>query len=411
MTLPTDFRVSKPALLAAYSFVFDHLDWSLRLTSDEPFHLVAEGRAEFEHYRRGTFTSYQDQARAAVVAAVVGITSRTNALGFTRRAGQSLALSDPPGEADYKLAQFRDFLRTSVRRAINEGGIEAVITLAARPFVLSQESGSETSADADPVLDVLASGPPGSPLPSIKLLRKAVKYVFGDTTMGWLLFGHRTLRPCDRYLARLVGRLDDQEPDRARTAVVRALDLLFRSGRGELEAHLAELDLLTEELGNHGGERTPGSSGSPRDVLRDVISRSVEAGGYQALRSLADGLSGRTPSDLPRSPLSCDWESRARALRCSWAADLPRAVPHPATTDSRRPSRNASRQSATDLPASSTLTRGRDSRPALTALSSGASDTTDRSRRPQSSPPGRGSSPKCLSRSRGRPPSTLEESG
>jgi hypothetical protein len=296
----TPRRAGRPGdgcLVTARRFVFRSLTWTLKAAGTHPFSLVVEGDAEFENYRTGVgFTRHPDVARAAVVAAIVALTStvKPGTLKFFFRCDPETCSAS---ETQRILDRYRGVMAAHIDRAIRDAGYDGVIELRCGPreprppeltfeemlgeitpaerarnralldrgdeTIHSGASGLRTDTKSRPsgdgnrpqvisppahLLRALPNVKHNEPQPSDAALKKAITFVFDTLKPSARIVGRSPLKlglsHTREIQAHLVGDRSATERNRANTSVIRAVAALVRQTDAEMFFKLGKSDRM-----------------------------------------------------------------------------------------------------------------------------------------------------------------------
>lgn len=221
--IPDPFQGISPGLTdgavwKAFGLVFNDMNLRFSVLSVDPLTLVAFGDPSFELYAAGIASDrYPDQAKLLVVRLIQDCIARYTDARFRRRFGREPVLGDTSsGDPTSSLSGILASVQATVRND------------------LSNAFSAPASADrTDIPAGVLVAVPPLSEA----LLRKAIKYVFGEEQMKWtvaVVDYDPVISPCYKYTKARIDAEADHPSDRARAAVVRVIDGLIAADRAEI---------------------------------------------------------------------------------------------------------------------------------------------------------------------------------
>ena len=284
----------KARLRAAHKQCFDHLRWSLQLIETYPATLAVEFSGADEDYPSGKLTGTpQDRALTAIVYALVDAVAAVTPRFIELSAGGERALSTHRGRTRM-LRKVRLNIRRRMHAAIKDGGFDRLEDMRAgwKPSTsfwdlefTDEETealgAAETYLDANP-----AASPETTPEPSVKLTKKAVRYVFGggapfDIVASPTGSRQRRVKGGRKFVACAAGRGRGSDAELARTAVAQAVVRLVRRFDDPALRDLFP-SISAKAL------RMPQMSAFIIKQVRGAIDAAVSTGGYAGLLKLDD---------------------------------------------------------------------------------------------------------------------------
>ncbi len=211
------------------------MNLTFSVLSVDPLTIAAFGDASFALYAAGIASDrYPDQAKLLIVRMIQNCVARYTDARFRLRFGREPALGDSSrGDPTSSLSGIVSAVQATVRNELTNA--------------------FSTPAAID-IADFFAGWPDPFPAPTEAMLRKAIKYVFGEGQMRWTVISTEagtSVDPCYKFIKARSDLEAACPADRARAAVVRVVDELVRSNRAEIVDAIVSGNLSKEILRAH----------------------------------------------------------------------------------------------------------------------------------------------------------------